>query len=45
MERKDFLKNGMAALGITFVAPLLKACTKETVAATDTITGTTTELY
>ncbi len=41
MERKDFLKNGIAALGLTFVAPLLKACTKETVAATDAVTGTT----
>ncbi|MCW3110954.1 MAG: intradiol ring-cleavage dioxygenase [Segetibacter sp.] len=42
MERKDFLKNGIAALGLTFVAPLLKACTKETVAATASITGSTT---
>lgn len=43
MERKDFLKNGIAALGITFVAPLLKACTKETVAATDVVNTNTTD--
>jgi len=42
MERKDFLKNGIAALGITFVAPLLKACSKET-ATTDPIKGSTTD--
>lgn len=43
MERKDFLKNGMAALGLTFVAPLLKACTKETVADTSAIATTTSD--
>ena len=29
MERKDFLKKGMAALGIAFVAPLVTACNKD----------------
>lgn len=28
MERKNFLKNSIAALGVAFVAPLAKACTK-----------------
>ena len=29
MERKDFLKKGMTALGIAFVAPLVTACNKD----------------
>lgn len=29
MERKKFLKQSMAALGVAFVAPLAKACKKE----------------
>ena len=42
MERKIFLKNSMSALGLIFVSPLIKSCTKETVAGTttDTTTGT-----
>jgi protocatechuate 3,4-dioxygenase beta subunit len=43
MERKDFLKNGIAALGLTFVTPLLKGCTKETATNTDVLAGGTTE--
>ena len=45
MQRKDFLKNGIAALGVAFVAPLLTACKKETdvagTAATTTCSGST----
>ena len=42
MERKQFLRNGVAALGISFVAPLLYACKKETASSTttDPVTGT-----
>lgn len=29
MERKKFLKNGIAALGLSFVAPLVISCSKE----------------
>lgn len=29
MERKDFLKNGLTALGLVSVAPLMKSCKKE----------------
>lgn len=42
MERKEFLKNGMAALGMGFIAPLLESCSNETISPTDpTIPGTT----
>ena len=40
MERKHFLRNGLAALGITAIAPLAGACKKDTVDGTDTDTGT-----
>jgi hypothetical protein len=30
MERKHFLKNGLAAPGLAAIAPLAKACKKET---------------
>jgi len=40
MERKDFLKNGLTALGLVTVAPLMKAC-KKTDVTTDTGTGST----
>jgi len=43
MERKDFLKNGIAALGLTFVAPLLKACTKETVGDMNSVATATSD--
>ena len=36
MERKHFLKNGLAALGVVSVAPLVGSCKKDT----DTGTGT-----
>ena len=39
MERKDFLKNGIAALGSTFIAPLFIACSKDTATTTDAITS------
>lgn len=40
MERKHFLKNGLAALGLATIAPLASACKKETDAtATDTDTS------
>ncbi|MGV3764569.1 MAG: intradiol ring-cleavage dioxygenase [Chitinophagaceae bacterium] len=42
MERKHFLRNGLAALGITAIAPLAGACKKDTVDGTDTDTGTGT---
>jgi protocatechuate 3,4-dioxygenase beta subunit len=42
MERKHFLKNGLAALGIAAIAPLANACKKETDATTDTDTDTGT---
>ena len=35
MERKDFLKNGLTALGLVTVAPLMNAC-KKTDSTTDT---------
>jgi protocatechuate 3,4-dioxygenase beta subunit len=38
MERKHFLKNGLAALGLVAIAPL--ACKKDTSGSTDTDTGT-----
>lgn len=40
MERKHFLKNGLAALGLVAIAPL--ACKKETAGDTDTDTDTST---
>lgn len=39
MERKHFLKNGLAALGLAAIAPLANACKKET-DVTDTDTDT-----
>lgn len=39
MERKYFLKNGLAALGLAAIAPLANACKKET-DSTDTDTDT-----
>ena len=42
MERKIFLKNSVAALGLAFVAPLLKSCAKETIESTDSTGGTDT---
>lgn len=39
MERKGFLKHGIAALGIAFVAPLTKACNKSDSIATTTDTA------
>ncbi len=41
MERKSFLKNGMAALGLAFVAPLA-SCRKEDVAGTSSGSGEVT---
>lgn len=41
MERKLFLKNGLAALGLAAIAPLAKSCTKDD-ATTTTTTGTET---
>lgn len=43
MERKHFLKNGLAALGLAAIAPLANACKKDTSSsetATDTTSGT-----
>jgi hypothetical protein len=42
MERKIFLKNRVSALGLAFVAPLLKSCAKETVTDTTSVGGTNT---
>ncbi|HEY8915534.1 MAG TPA: intradiol ring-cleavage dioxygenase [Chitinophaga sp.] len=42
MERKLFLKNSLAALGLAAIAPLAKSCTKDDAAATTTTTGTET---
>lgn len=43
MERKHFLKNGLAALGLAAIAPLANACKKETTDSTgDTSSGTDT---
>jgi protocatechuate 3,4-dioxygenase beta subunit len=39
MERKAFLKNGIASLGLAFVAPLLSSCKKETVTDTTSSSG------
>lgn len=42
MERKEFLKKGLAALGIAAVAPMVTSCKKETVdTSTSSSTGTT----
>ena len=38
MERKHFLKNGLTALGLVAVAPLIKAC-KKTDTSSDGSTG------
>jgi len=38
MERKNFLKNGLAALGVAFIVPLANSCKKET-EVTDTTGG------
>jgi protocatechuate 3,4-dioxygenase beta subunit len=40
MERKHFLKNGLAALGLVAVAPLMKACKKEDATSTTGSSGT-----
>jgi protocatechuate 3,4-dioxygenase beta subunit len=42
MERKHFLKNGLAALGLAAIAPLASSCKKDTdvIADTDTTSGT-----
>jgi protocatechuate 3,4-dioxygenase beta subunit len=45
MERKLFLKNGLAALGLAVIAPLAHACKKETASNSssgDTTSGTDT---
>jgi protocatechuate 3,4-dioxygenase beta subunit len=42
MERKLFLKGGLAALGVAFVAPLANSCKKESSTASTTSTTTTT---
>lgn len=42
MERKVFLKKGMASLGLAFVAPLINSCKKETETATSSGSGTGT---
>ena len=43
MERKFFLKRGIAALGVAFVAPLVNSCKKDSeVTGTDTTSSTTT---
>ena len=36
MERKHFLKNGLAALGLVAIAPLASSCKKDTEAIADT---------
>ena len=41
MERKLFLKNGLAALGLAAIAPLANACKKDTSGSSDTDTTTT----
>ena len=38
MERKDFLRNGLSALGLITVAPLIKSCKKEDVSSDGTTT-------
>lgn len=43
MERKKFLKSGISALGLAFVAPLLDACTKETLTTSDAATDSTSD--
>ena len=44
MERKLFLKNGLAALGLAAIVPLANACKKDTSGSstTDTTSGTST---
>lgn len=42
MERKKFLKNGIAALGLSFVTPLVISCSKEDAVAATGTTGTKT---
>jgi len=41
MERKSFLKNGIAALGAGFIAPLVMGCRKEDTVAEEEVTGGT----
>lgn len=41
MERKLFLKNGLAALGLAAIVPLANACKKDTSGSTDTDTTST----
>jgi len=38
MERKDFLRNGLSALGLLSVVPLISSCKKEGVSASTTTT-------
>jgi len=42
MERKDFLRNGLSALGLLSVIPLISSCKKEDVSGSGTSTGSTT---
>jgi protocatechuate 3,4-dioxygenase beta subunit len=42
MERKHFLKSGLAALGLAVIAPLAVSCGKDTDTTTSTDTDTTT---
>ena len=41
MERKLFLRNGLAALGLATIAPLMKACSKDSDTTTPVTTTTT----
>ena len=41
MERKDFLRNGLSALGLVTVLPLMSSCKKADVSASGTTTGST----
>jgi len=43
MERKLFLKNGLAALGLAAIAPLANACKKDTSDSTTDSSSTTTD--
>lgn len=42
MERKNFFKNGLAALGMAAIAPLVNACNKDALTTSETDAGTTT---
>ena len=43
MERKIFLKSTVSALGLAFVTPLFKSCTKEGIVSSTTTTTTGTD--